>query len=250
MKPAKRGPDLETNSSSAEDLLSAAREYFQENKYSLAEPLLNQLILRNGKSPEVFHMLGTIYYDQGKFNKAIRSFRRALELDPAFTDASVGLSIILNDLGRYEDGRQVFDEAKKILASRTNLEDPYMNEKFALKHDELGEMYMQHNRPKEAMEQFYKALNLSSRKPELTMKIVECFCRVGAPERAIKELKDLVRDFPGFLNARIRLGRLLFENGDVAYAIDQWEAVLQKDPAHGEAQRLIRQSQAMTELHI
>lgn len=240
---------MEANSSS-EELLSTAREYFQENKYSLAEPLLNQLILKNGKSPEVFHMLGTIYYDQGKFNKAIRSFRRALELDPAYTDASVGLSIILNDLGRYEDGRQVFEEAQKILKSRTNDEDPYMNEKFALKHDELGEMYMQHQRPKEALEQFYKALHLSSRKPELTMKVVECFVKTGAPDRAIKELKDLVRDFPGFLNARVRLGKLLFETGDVANAVDQWEAALQRDPNHAEAQRLIRQSQALGELNV
>src|SRR3954453_9220247 len=120
-------------------MLTTAREYFKENKYSLAEPLLNQLILKNAKSPEVFQMLGTIYYDQGKFNKAIRSFRRALELDPTYTDASVCLSIILNDLGRYEDGRKVFDEAKDILKSRSTTEDPYMNEKFAIKHDELGE---------------------------------------------------------------------------------------------------------------
>jgi predicted Zn-dependent protease len=241
---------LEANSNTSDDLLSSAREYFQENKYSLAEPLLNQLILKNAKSPEVFQMLGTIYYDQGKFNKAIRSFRRALELDPTYTDASVGLSIILNDLGRYEDGRAVFDEAKQILKSRSTTEDPYMNEKFAIKHDELGEMYLQHNRAKEALEQFYKALNLSTRKPELTMKIVECYIKLGSPEKAQKELKDLLRDFPGFLNARVRLGRLLFETGDIPHAIDQWEAVLQREPAHPEAQRLIRQSQAMTDMEF
>ncbi len=62
-------------------MLGSARDYFRENKYGLAEPLLNQLILKNAKSPEVFQMLGTIYYDQGKFNKAIRAFRRALEAD-------------------------------------------------------------------------------------------------------------------------------------------------------------------------
>jgi cytochrome c-type biogenesis protein CcmH/NrfG len=241
---------LETNSSSAEEILSTAREYFQESKYSLAEPLLNQLILKNGKSPEVFHMLGTIFYDQGKFNKAIRSFRRALELDPAYTDASVGLSIILNDLGRYQDGRQVFEEAQKLLKERSQNEDPYMNEKFAVKHDELGEMYLQHQRFNEALDQFYKALTLSSRKPELTMKVVDCFVKTGSTDRAIKELKDLVRDFPGFLNARIRLGRLLFETGDVANAVDQWEAALQRDPQHAEAQRLIRQSQALGELNV
>ena len=74
--------------------------------------------------------------------------------------------------------------------------------------------------------------------------------KVGSPDRAVKELKDLVRDFPGFLNARVRLGRLLFENGDVANAVDQWEAALQRDPNHAEAQRLIRQSQALGELNV
>src|ERR1700733_2168941 len=155
-------------------MLSAARDYFRANKYSQAEPLLNQLILKNSKSPEIFHMLGTIYYDQGKFNKAIRGFKRALELEPTYTDASVGLSIILNDIGRYDEGRKVFEEARELLDKSSATEDPYINEKFSIKHDELGEMYFQHTRYKEALEQYYKSLSLSSRKPELTMKIVEC----------------------------------------------------------------------------
>src|SRR5262249_52159681 len=109
-------------------MLSAARDYFRDNKYNLAEPILNQMILKNAKSAEVFHMLGTIYYDQGKFNKAIRAFRRALEIEPTFTDASVGLSIILNDIGKYDEGRQVFHEARELLARQSSLEDPYINE--------------------------------------------------------------------------------------------------------------------------
>lgn len=235
---------------SSDDILHTAREYFQENKYSLAEPLLNQLILKNAKSPEVFQMLGTVYYDQGKFNKAIRSFKRALELEPGYTDASVGLSIILNDLGRYDEGRKVFEEAQDILKTRAGTDDPYMNEKFAMKHDELGEMYQQHGRNKEALEQFYKALNLSTRKPELSMKIIDCFVKLNERDRAIKELKEVLREYPGFLSARVRLGRLLFESGDIPHAIDQWEAVLQREPNHAEAQRLIRQSQAVTEMEF
>ncbi|MGE0528572.1 MAG: tetratricopeptide repeat protein [Bdellovibrionales bacterium] len=232
---------------SNDDMLATAREYFKENKYSLAEPILNQLILKNAKSPDVFHMLGTIYYDQGKFNKAIRAFRRALELEPTFTDASVGLSIILNDIGKYEEGRKVFDEAREMLARQTSNDDPYINEKFSIKHDELGEMYFHHGRFKEALEQYFKALALSSRRPELTMKVVECFMRLQEPERALKELRSLVKDFPGFLSARIRLGKILYDSGDVAGAIEQWEATVQREPAHGEANRLLRQAQALTQ---
>lgn len=228
-------------------MLEAAREYFKENKYSLAEPILNQLILKNAKSPEVFHMLGTIYYDQGKFNKAIRAFRRALELEPTFTDASVGLSIILNDIGKYEEGRKVFIDAKELLAKQAASDDPYVNEKFSIKHDELGEMYSQHGRPKEALEQYYKALALSSRKPELTMKIVEAFLQLGSPEKALKELRALIREYPGFLSARVRLGKILYDGGDVEGAVEQWEATTHRDPEHGEAQRLLRQAQALTQ---
>ena len=228
-------------------MLAHAREYFRDSKYTLAEPILNQLILKNAKSPEVFHMLGTIYYDQGKFNKAIRAFRRALELEPTFTDASVGLSIILNDIGKYEEGRKVFEDAKELLARQTSQEDPYVNEKFGIKHDELGEMYFHHTRFKEALEQYYKALSLSNRKPELTMKIVETYLRLNETDKAAKQLRGLVKDYPGFLSARIRLGKLNYDNGDIAGAIEHWEAVTHLDPQHQEARRLLRQAQALTQ---
>lgn len=233
--------------SNSDDMLVSAREYFKENKYALAEPLLNQLILKNAKSPEVFHMLGTVYYDQGKFNKAIRAFRRALELEPTFTDASVGLSIILNDLGKYEEGRKVFEEARGLLDKQNSSEDPYINEKFSIKHDELGEMYFHHGRFKEALDQYYKALSLSTRKPELTMKLVECFNRLEDYDKAVKELRSLIKDFPGFLSARVRLGKLLYDTGDISGAVAQWEATTHRDPQHAEAQRLLRQAQAITQ---
>jgi cytochrome c-type biogenesis protein CcmH/NrfG len=231
---------------SNDEMLVSAREYFRDNKYNLAEPILNQLILKNAKSPEVFHMLGTIYYDQGKFNKAVRAFRRALELEPTFTDASVGLSIILNDIGKYEEGRKVFEEARELLARQTAQDDPYVNEKFSIKHDELGEMYFHHARFKDALDQYYKALALSSRKPELTLKVVECYMRLDESDKALKELRGLVKEYPGFLSARIRLGRILFDIGDVQNAIEQWEAVVERDRTHAEAQRLLRQAQAVT----
>lgn len=98
-----------------DEMLAEARENFVDGNYKVSEPILNQLILQNTRNPEVYQMLATIYYDKGQFNKAIKTFKRALEIDPAYTDASVGLSIILNDLGKYEEGKQVFQEAQKLL---------------------------------------------------------------------------------------------------------------------------------------
>lgn len=232
------------------EVLATARELFQENKYAQAEPLLNQLILKGSKNPEIFQMLGTVFYDRGKFNKAIKSFKRALELDPTYTDASVGLSIILNDLGKYEEGRKVFEEAQAALRQSSKEQDPFLNEKFSIKHDELGEMYLQHSRFDEAVEQFYRALALSSRKPELSMKVINTYFKMGEDHKGLSELQKLVKEYPGFLSARLRLGRILFEQGDVPSAVEHWEAVLLKDPDNVEASRLLRQSQSLVENHL
>jgi len=232
-------------SNNSEELLATAKESFKYNRYKEAEPLLNQLILFGIKTAEIFHMLGTIYYDQGKFNKAIRTFRRALEIDPSFTDASVGLSIIFNDLGRYEEGRKVFEEAQAMLDKKKINSGPYVNEKLAHKHDELGELYCRYGRTKDGLEQYYKALGLSSCKPELTMKVAECFLRLEEFDRAIKELRNLVRDFPTFVTARIRLGQIFYDSGQVPEAVAQWEAVLQREPEHPEAKRLLQQAQSV-----
>ncbi|MBX7230729.1 MAG: tetratricopeptide repeat protein [Bdellovibrionales bacterium] len=229
-----------------EELLTSAREFFRGGRYTSAEPLLNQLILKGAKDREIFHMLGTIYYDQGKFNKAIRSFKRALEIDPSFTDASVGLSIILNDLGRYEEGKKIFDEAKQLLTRNGGKEDPYVNEKLALKHDELGELYFRYQRYMEALDQYFKALSLSARKPELTMKVVECHLRLNEGLKATKELHNLLQNYPNFHSARLKLGVLLYEAGDVALAVEEWERILERQPDHSEAKRLLNLAQVTT----
>lgn len=231
------------NQSTLTDVLELARGRFIEGNYRSAEPLLKQLLLRDGGNPEIFQMLGTIYYDQGKFNLAIKTFRKALEIDPTYTDASIGLSIILNDLGRYDEGRDVFEKAQEVMDQQSLRRDPYTEERLAAKHEELGELYLQCKRPKEALDQFFRALHLSTRKPEITMKVVDCLDKTGSARRAVKELKQLVRDFPQFIPARIRLGKLYYGSDKILEAVDQWESVLLRDPEHPEALRLVKIAQ-------
>ncbi len=224
-------------------LLDTTREHFREGNYRIAESLLQQLLLQDSKNPEVFHMLATIYYDQGKFNKAIKTFRRALEIDPAYTDASVGLSIILNDLGKYEEGKKVFVDAQETLARRNHESDPYVQERLATKHDELGELYFQYKRYDEALRQYECALALSSRKAELKMKIIECFMKKDDATLAFKELRALVQEYPQFVPARLKLGVLYWSAKRTVEAIEQWESVLLRDPEHPQALKYLQMAQ-------
>lgn len=233
-----------------DEMLDEARREFINGNYKVAEPLLNQLILRNSRNPEIFQMLATISYDKGQFNKAIKTFKRALEIDPTYTDASVGLSIILNDLGRYDEGRQVFEEAKVLLDKRKGQADPWLEEKLAAKHEELADLYFQYHRFNEALEQLLKALKLSSRKTEITMRISECFVQLGDAERAIRELKNLIKDYPQYLPARMKLGLVYYNLNLLAEATEQWENVLYREPQHAEAKKYLKMAQTAGITHV
>lgn len=227
----------------AEDMLSEARHYFIEGNYRMAEPILNQMLLQNTRNPEVYQMIATIYYDKGQFNKAIKTFKRALEIDPTYTDASVGLSIILNDLGRYDEGKQIFVDAQDKLEKKTGKTDPFVDEKLASKHEELADLYYQYKRYNEALEQLLKAQRLSSRKAEITMRIAEVFVQLNQTDKAIKDLKNLIREYPHLTPARLKLGIIYYNSNKIAEATEQWENILLREPQHTEAKRYLRMAQ-------
>lgn len=227
-----------------EDMLQEARDSFIQGNYKVAEPLLNQMLLQSSKNPEVYQMLATIYYDKGQFNKAIKTFRRALEIDPTYTDASVGLSIILNDLGRYDEGKQVFQEAQKLLDRKSGKVDSYIEEKLAAKHEELADMYFQYKLYSESLDQLLKAHKLSSRKADLMLRIAECHVKIGDPQRAVRELKTLIRDYPHLIPARLKLGVIYYNMNQLAEATEQWENILLRDPQHPEALRNLKMANA------
>jgi cytochrome c-type biogenesis protein CcmH/NrfG len=228
-----------------DEAVSEARNAFISGNYKIAEPILQQMVLQGSRNPEIFQMLATIFYDKGQFNKAIKTFRRALEINPTYTDASVGLSIILNDLGRYDEGKKVFEEARNLLDQKSGASDPYLNEKLATKHEELADMYFQYGRYNEALEQLLKSQQLSSRRAEISMRIADCFVKLSDTTKAIRTLQIVLKEYPHFNPARMKLGNVYYNNQNLAEATDQWENVLARDPHHVEAKRLLKMAQAV-----
>ncbi|MGZ3692012.1 MAG: tetratricopeptide repeat protein [Pseudobdellovibrionaceae bacterium] len=228
----------------SEDMLAEARESFIDGNYKISEPILQQMLLQNTRNPEVYQMLATIYYDKGQFSKAIKTFKRALEIDPTYTDASVGLSIILNDLGKYDEGKQVFLEAQDQLEKKNGKNDPFIDEKISAKHEEIADLYFQYKRYNEALEQLLKAKKLSTRKAEITMRIAEVHVQIGQSDRAIKDLRALIREYPHFIPARLKLGVIYYNSNNIAEATEQWENILIRDPQHPEALRYLKMAQA------
>lgn len=237
-------------SNEVQELLQMARDKFIAGDYKATQALITQILPKNDKIPEVFQMLATIFYSNGQFNKAIKTFKRALEIDPYYTDASVGLSIILNDLGRYEEGRKVFTEAQSLLERKNRRPDPSINDKIAAKYEELADLLFQCQKYDESLEYFQKAFSISQRKQKVGISIADCLVKMGKSDQAIRELRSLVKEFPNFIAGRNKLANLLYGVNKVAEAIQQWETVLTKDPANPEALKNLKlaQTSSLSEL--
>ena len=222
------------------EVYELALNYFEDDKFSSAEPLLNQLIIKGCKKPHVFFMLGAIYHEKGSFKKSIRCYKRCLQIDPSFTDASVGLSVLLNDLGRYDEGQAVFDNAKTFYNTQSRKDQRLANEKLSQKHQETGDLYFKYARYKEALDEFYKSERLSShRHPETALTISECYIKLENKQKAIATLSNFLKLSPKNVSVRMRLAKLNWVNGHKQRALHQWQHVLKIQPDHPVAKRFV-----------
>lgn len=233
------------NQSDVRHMLSSAKDHYNKGSFPMAENMLEQIVLADSTNAEVFHLLGCVYYKRGKIKKAIKSYRRALDIDPHHTDSTVGLSMVLNDVGRYDEAHKVFEEGQKQAETTKRHElNGFLEEQIAAKHADLGDLYFQAKRYDEATEQYYEAFKYTQNKLEIRLKIVECFLQKNELPRAVKELKLIVQEKPHFSKARLKLGLIFYKANRVLEAVEQWESVLMRDPENPEALKLLKLAQS------
>lgn len=234
-------------------LLNKGKELFNAGKYLEAKTLFNEIIEGNGNNVEAFFFLGNIFHMKGEIGKAIKAFNKVLELDPCHTDASISLSILYNDIGKYEEGKRIFDQTNERIKSRKSkdsIEDKHINNKFAEKHYELAEMYMSYNRYDEALFEYNKVTALNPNHYESRIKIAKVYSKKGFISKAFEELRKLKNEDPGCIPARIALGILYYGNGKVLEAQNEWKNVLVKDPYNSEAKMYFNLSNTATETSL
>ena len=234
------------------DLVKKAREAFQKNDLKTASLLLHEVIEQNPNSTEGFFHLANVFHVRGELGKAIKAFGRVLELDPNHTDAAISLSVIYNDIGKYEEAKAIFEKANSQVKNTQShgISDPHLNRKFSLKHYEIAEMYASYARYEEALFEYNKAATLDPDNLEIRIKIAKTYTKKGYTSKAFEELKRLKNEHPGYMPARIALGLLYYGNGNIIEAQAEWQNVLSREPNHPEARMYVNLSRGATETTV
>lgn len=229
-------------------LLSNGVELFNKNSLSKAMKLFEEVIDINPKASDAYFYMGNIFHIKGQLGKAVKAFNKVLEINPSHTDASISLSVILNDIGKYEEAKSIFENAnKQVKKEKQGVNDPHVNLKFSAKHYELAEMYFTYSRYDEALHEFNKASALDESNLEIKIKIAKVYSKKGFLSKAIEILRKIKSENLNYIPARVALGLLHYGTGNVIEAQNEWQNALQKDPGNEELQMYIKLSSNATE---
>ncbi len=207
----------------------------QKKSYQEASELIHQALLIEPDNADFYYLRGILHSYQGRLTDSIEDLKRSLQLDPRHTDSAVCLSVILNDIGRYDEAKKIFEQANQSVFLKQIGDDAQIDRRFSVKHFELGDLYFRYRRFDEAIEEYNKAIQLEPKAVDIRIKRAKAYAKKGFITRAIQDLQQLKVERSTDLTVRIQLGLLHYSQGNVLDAELEWESVLEMDPVHREA---------------
>ena len=99
---------------SKDEIINQAIKFHSEGNISEATKYYQQLINQGCNDHRVFSNYGVILKDHGKLKEAELSLRKAIELNPDYTQAHLNLGIILKDLGKLKEAELATQKAIEL----------------------------------------------------------------------------------------------------------------------------------------
>lgn len=206
-------------------------EAFSKADYDEAQRRFERLIESGHNFADVLNKLGFIYSMKGNFENAVTYLKKALEINPRYTEAAINLAFVLSELGRYEESLELREKIKdNVFDAKDKNVDPYVLGKIANMHADIAERYVELKWYEEAIEEYRKALKLRPSFVDIRTKLAVLEREQGRIVDAIEHLTQCLLENPNYLPAYVQLGLSYYSMGEYELARKQWENVLKKDP--------------------
>lgn len=219
------------------------QELLTKRDFVKAEGLIRERLKNDSESPDPHYLLGVMHYFQGQVAQTVDSLKKALSIDPRHTDAAICLSVLFNDIGKYDEAKKIFEQANQSVINKRAGDDLRVDKKFAVKHLEIADLYFRYRRYDEAIEEYTKAARLDPTTLDIRIRRAKAYAKKGFLTRSMQELQQLKREFPEFFPARIQLGLLHYSQGNILDAELEWECVVSLDPQNKEGLAYLQMAQ-------
>lgn len=221
-------------------LLVLGREHYAKREFEKAEQMLRMVLEEEDRYADVHDMLGVIAHSRGNFLVAERHFERALELNPAYTEAALNLAVTYNDRGKYEKAREVYSRIKVGPTGTAQGLDPFARGKLANMHADLAQAYADAGLPREAIRELERATTLCPQFADLQVKLGNLLREVNDLPAARQHYEAALAAKTDYVPARLQLGVTLLALGDSTSAEESWRAVIAVEPENSQARMYLR----------
>ncbi|MFW7378170.1 MAG: tetratricopeptide repeat protein [Oligoflexus sp.] len=196
--------------------------YLSVNRFQAAEKLLKESLAELGELANLHNLLAVTYHRQSKFQEAIESFEKAIELNPRYIEAALNLAVTYCDLGLYEEGERVYRTAQEQVQVGKSQVSSLITGRLANLHNQTALAYEHAGLFQEALKEYEKAIQLYPHMPDILIKIARLEYQQGRPDRAKTYLLEYERRFspePAVYNL---LGLIALSEGDIVAAKNRW----------------------------
>jgi tetratricopeptide (TPR) repeat protein len=221
-------------------LLVLGREHYAKREFEKAEQMLRMVLEEEDRYADVHDMLGVIAHSRGNFLVAERHFERALEINPAYTEAALNLAVTYNDRGKYEKAREVYSRIKVGPSGTANGLDPFARGKIANMHADLAQAYHDAGLLREAIREYENATALCPHFADLQTKLGTLLRETNDLPGARVRYEVALSHKPNYVPARLQLGVTLLALGEPQAAQEQWQQVIALEPENSQAKMYLR----------
>jgi len=147
--------------------------------------------------------------------KAVQSYRKALESDPAFTEAYNNLGLLYQELGEFDKAQEAYQKSAEI------------NPRYEKAYNNLGILFLVRGREDEALEAFQRALTINPNNVESHINLGILYKRRRQPHQAIESYQRALSVQPLHGEAHYNMALLYEQLEDVDLAVRHYQKFVQ-----------------------
>ncbi len=203
----------------------------------------------NPQDPEPLYYLARVFLKEGKIQKAIQAYKKCLDLNPKHKNALLGLCILYNDLGFYEEAKKLFKTIENLDkdSSEKSLWNDTLQESFVQKHLQLAKEYLSYHQEDEALLECDRALKVKKNHLEILLLKSEILMSQKRFKEALDLLLKAKKNHHQNLEVRLLLAFLYLDQGKALEAEEELTFILLKESNHQQAKKMLMKVQQMAE---